>query len=315
MNQLRIFISHAFEDKADFVEALAQALSAEKDFKVWYDEYELRLGDRLLDSISRGLHECDYGIVVFSQSFFKKKWTSFELDGLFAKETAERKVILPIWHRITREEILGVYPPLADRFAVKSDVGIPAIVEAVGLAVGTGDRARQVGDSLDLAFTDVRDMSYEHDLNEQLSRTEEGVKIVKDEVVRLFDLFDKQLDRLDPSGNFLRNRRDKPPNLWVPNAVASVRGRFGIILTLEYVNQFSNATTDAALVVSIYTLDDEEPYSPGKRKVIEKRTYLPRFTGDRRVCWRENDLGDEESGEDVVEGALLSFATAIKNRF
>jgi TIR domain len=64
MAPVRIFISHAFEDKADFVSELAQALDAQKDFEVWYDEYELKLGDRLLDSISKGLRESDYGALL-----------------------------------------------------------------------------------------------------------------------------------------------------------------------------------------------------------------------------------------------------------
>jgi hypothetical protein len=44
--KIRLFLSHAFEDKESFVRGLAAELS--RDFDVWYDEYSLRLGDRLL---------------------------------------------------------------------------------------------------------------------------------------------------------------------------------------------------------------------------------------------------------------------------
>ena len=47
MSSTKLFISHASEDKADFVEPLVEALQA-AGFEVWYDKYELTLGDSLL---------------------------------------------------------------------------------------------------------------------------------------------------------------------------------------------------------------------------------------------------------------------------
>jgi hypothetical protein len=314
LNPVRLFISHAFEDKADFVKGLAKALDSQEEFKVWYDEYTLKLGDSLLQSISKGLHECDYGIVVFSPSFFKKKWTALELDGLFAKETAERKVILPIWHRITRDDLLKVYPPFADRYAVKSEVGLDAVVEAVRLAVGTGDRTRQVEDNVHQAFSELGDLITAHDVNEKLSRMEEGVELVRKEIFRLFDLFDAELDRLPASLNFQKNRRDTPINLWVPEAATSIKGRFGITLAFEYMNQYTNITTEAALSVTIYTPDYDYPSVVGKRKVIESSVFLPRFTADHHVYWTEKDEGGGQSSEQIIEIALISFATAVENR-
>ena len=315
MNPIKIFISHASEDKASFVSDLAKQLDSQDGFKVWYDEYSLKLGDSLLQSISKGLHECDYGIVVFSPSFFEKKWPQFELDGLFAKETSERKVILPIWHRITRNDLLKVYPPFADRVAVKSDIGIPSIVEAIRLAVGTGDRTRQVDDPVKQAFAKLGEIIAAHDINEQLSRMEEGVLIVRKEVFRLFDLFDGRLDQLPPSVNIQRDRQDKPINLWVPQAATSIKGRFGITVAFEYFNQFTNVTTEASLSVTLYTPDYDQPSVLGKRKVIESSVFLPRFTADHNVYWTEKvpPKGGARSSEQLVEVALLSFATAVEN--
>lgn len=66
--QMFLFICHASEDK-DFVRPLAEELRKEYE-KVWYDEYELKLGDNLLEKIDQGLASCDYGIVVLSKAFF-----------------------------------------------------------------------------------------------------------------------------------------------------------------------------------------------------------------------------------------------------
>jgi hypothetical protein len=65
-----LFICHASEDR-DFVRPLAEALSKEYE-KIWYSEYELTLGDRLLEKIDHGFTTCDFGIVVLSKPFFEK---------------------------------------------------------------------------------------------------------------------------------------------------------------------------------------------------------------------------------------------------
>jgi hypothetical protein len=46
-----------------------------------------------------------------------KPWPEYELRGLVSKEIGSDKVILPIWHGVTREEILAFSPPLADKLA------------------------------------------------------------------------------------------------------------------------------------------------------------------------------------------------------
>ena len=46
---MKLFISHASEDKQDFVRPLADALA--KHFEVWYDEYVLTVGDSLQKKI------------------------------------------------------------------------------------------------------------------------------------------------------------------------------------------------------------------------------------------------------------------------
>jgi TIR domain len=113
------FVCHASEDKS-FVARLVKALKAH-GVKVWYDEDLLLWGDGLRGSIDRGLTNSRYGIVVFSKAFLKKKhWTEHELNGLFAKERKGRKVILPIWHKITDRELLQYSPAFADRIAMIS---------------------------------------------------------------------------------------------------------------------------------------------------------------------------------------------------
>jgi len=111
------FISHAFEDKPKFVRSLANELE-KMGFRVWYDEFELRVGDSLRQSIDKGLINSRYGIVILSEAFFSKQWPQYELNGLVAREMDGHKVILPVWYKITKQDVLQFSPTLADKIAV-----------------------------------------------------------------------------------------------------------------------------------------------------------------------------------------------------
>lgn len=111
-----VFISHASEDKDEVVRPLANALRAAGLF-VWYDEFELRIGDSLRRKIDRGVGSSRFGVVVLSDSFFGKGWPEYELDGLVTKSVSGDQVILPIWHNVTKKQVIGYSPSLADKLA------------------------------------------------------------------------------------------------------------------------------------------------------------------------------------------------------
>lgn len=117
--QYDFFISHASEDKEDFVKDLAEGLT-EAGCKVWYDDFVLKIGDSLRENIDRGLANSKYGIVVISPFFLKKRWPAYELNGMVAREMNGHKVILPIWHKITKDEVLQYSPTLADKLALNT---------------------------------------------------------------------------------------------------------------------------------------------------------------------------------------------------
>lgn len=125
------FISHASEDKGKLVRPLANALT-KLGFRIWYDEFELKVGDSLRQSIDKGLVNSRYGIVVLSPSFFAKNWPQYELNGLTSREIAGRKVILPVWYKITKDDLLAYSPPLADKVAVVTE---GKSIKAIALAL------------------------------------------------------------------------------------------------------------------------------------------------------------------------------------
>lgn len=125
------FISHSWEDKEDFVRELAQKLQ-EQRIEVWYDEFSLKVGDSLRQSIDFGLSKSRFGIVVLSKHFFKKQWPNWELDGLVQRQNSSSiNLIIPIWHNIDKQDILEYSPSLADKIAIKSSIGISNVVKQI----------------------------------------------------------------------------------------------------------------------------------------------------------------------------------------
>jgi hypothetical protein len=111
-----VFISHASEDKEIVVRPLAHALQ-ETGLTVWYDEFELRIGDSLRRKIDKGLANSRFGVVVLSHAFFGKGWPNYELDGLVTRSVSGEQILLPIWHKVSKQEVMNYSASLADKVA------------------------------------------------------------------------------------------------------------------------------------------------------------------------------------------------------
>ena len=111
-----VFISHTSEDKAEVVRPLAIAIQG-AGLSVWYDEFELRIGDSLRRKIDAGLKSSRFGVVILSRTFFGRGWPEYELDGLVTRALSGEQILLPIWHGVTKREVMDYSPSLADRIA------------------------------------------------------------------------------------------------------------------------------------------------------------------------------------------------------
>ena len=114
-----VFVSHAWEDKADFVEAFVQALK-DREIKVWYDKSKIKWGDSMRARIDDGLRKSKFGVAILSPNYIAegKYWTKAELDGLFQMESINGKTLLPIWHNLTKKQVMDYSPILASKLAM-----------------------------------------------------------------------------------------------------------------------------------------------------------------------------------------------------
>ena len=115
-----VFVSHATEDKESFSDEFVRILQEEYGLKVWYDAVSIKWGDSIRTEIDKGLKKSKFGVVILSRSYISKYWTNYELEGLFQRESNGGKLILPIWHNITKQEVQNFSPSLAGKMAMST---------------------------------------------------------------------------------------------------------------------------------------------------------------------------------------------------
>ena len=120
-----VFLSHAAEDKEGFCDEFSDILQEKHGLKVWYDSISIKWGDSIRAEIDKGLKKSKFGVVILSRNYIKKYWTNYELEALFQIESNGGKVILPIWHDITKKEIQDFSPTLAGKLAMNTSMMTP----------------------------------------------------------------------------------------------------------------------------------------------------------------------------------------------
>ena len=67
--------------------------------------------------IDHGVARSKFGVVIISPSFFAKGWPQYELDGLVTRAVTGEQAILPLWHNVSKSEVIDHSPTLADKLA------------------------------------------------------------------------------------------------------------------------------------------------------------------------------------------------------
>lgn len=115
-----VFISHANADKETLIEELYNSLN-KLGVKIFYDKETLEWGDKFKDKILEGTKKSEFAIIVISTNFFGREWTERELSEFLNRQNQNgQKLILPILHNITIEQLKEKYPSIADIQAIDS---------------------------------------------------------------------------------------------------------------------------------------------------------------------------------------------------
>jgi len=91
--------------------------------------------------IDAGIARGRFGIVVLSKPFFAKGWQEYELDGLVTMSMTGRQILLPLWHEMSKDEVVSASPSLADKVALRTaDYTVEEIASEIASVVGDDQR-------------------------------------------------------------------------------------------------------------------------------------------------------------------------------
>ncbi len=131
--QYDTFISYATED-TEFANRLAGGLVV-RGVKIWYAPTSLSFGDSILSGIEEGLRLSRTGTIVLSEAFLAKAWTKYELDILLRQAIEKKKLLLQVWHNVTKEQIEERYMGLTGILAIDSSAGLRKTIGAIANAL------------------------------------------------------------------------------------------------------------------------------------------------------------------------------------
>ena len=287
----KLFLSHATEDKVPFVRDLAAALFP--SFRVWYDEYSLPPGASIFQSISAGLADCDFGVVVLSKPFFTKKWTQAELGGLFARESATLRRIIPVWKDVSFEEVRDFSPILADRRAVNASAGVPAVVSFISQAINTAGQQDGFVHTGTVAtrFSSLSNRLASVRTSRALSESAEGASLVSLAQDALFDLMQQQATRLTAEAPQLRLTHKRTGEIQCfPNNILqlTVEAHGTIELMLEATRPIDGSVSQARCALDFFRINRNRYAGQTQPANLESHSFTPDLSGQGIVQWQDS---------------------------
>ena len=88
---------------------------------IFYDSDAVKWGDNWKQKILEGIEKAEFAIIIISENFFGREWTEKELDEFLTRQNESgQKIVLPILHNITVEQMKEKHPRLSDTQAMKA---------------------------------------------------------------------------------------------------------------------------------------------------------------------------------------------------
>lgn len=130
------FISHDTRDKDTVARPIAIGLT-KLMCPVWFDEFSLNIGDRLRESIEKGIRESKKCILILSSNFLENPgWTKTEFNSIFTRELVEgTDFLLPVWYGVSKRQIFDYSPTLVNRLGANWETGETEVVRRLYKAI------------------------------------------------------------------------------------------------------------------------------------------------------------------------------------
>ena len=121
LKRFDLFLCHAGRDRSIYTDELYNSLSR-LGIGIRYDKTLLSWGDNWKEKILEGAAASEFSILVISENIFDGEWTEKELSRfLRRKNPGGQKVILPLLHKITVDDLYKKFPSLSDIECLTTD--------------------------------------------------------------------------------------------------------------------------------------------------------------------------------------------------
>lgn len=275
---VKLFISHAWDDKS-FARPLVEALRT-AGYGVWFDEAEFKAGDSLLGKINEGLLSCDYGIVIFSRTFFQKYWTKVELDGLMALERKYGKMVLPIWVGLSASDLTDLMPTFAGSYGIVADKGVDQVVVEICAAIEGAERQRELSRGAS-AKTRFQEMSADKKARREaalLLQSRMGVQLASAEARKLQDGAERVFSAL--------STEELPVKCVREGDVLEVQAPSRLRLQIRYMDGAFNTAENAELICAFVQLGRLGDFGErGEARLRDKICFRPCFDSSGTAVW------------------------------
>jgi hypothetical protein len=92
---MKVFLSHCTKDR-ELAYRIANDLK-DNGIAVWFDEWEIFVGDSIIKKVQEGLNSCDFLSILFTKNSTESDWVGIEWQSILNKEITSRDIIvLPI---------------------------------------------------------------------------------------------------------------------------------------------------------------------------------------------------------------------------
>jgi TIR domain len=313
-DRINVFLCHATEDKAAVAVPLSQSLQS--DVHVWLDQDAIKPGESIFYSVSAGLNECNYGVVILSPNFAAKSWAKSELAALWSFRMTQNKVLIPVWYNLDRQQVTELSPLIVDLKAIVS-TNIETIASEIRFALGIGQEAKRAFSRLGNASEELRATLKMEDVYTKLAGSPKGAELFGQEWQNLLELSRQALrsSQLEDRFEILPNKAGFLHEFTVRGPVVRIdNNRRRILLRFELKNFASNSMRSLTLRRAVYVAPADE-FEKFEAHIASDAHYQPRFTESEIPIWQDSNRTLLPTAMIVEEGfkLLFEFTRKAKN--
>ena len=117
----KAFLSYTSSDRI-LAKRIADILVT-RGVAVWWDQWEIRAGDSIVQRISEGLDDCTHFIVLLTPRSIKKPWVSAEIDAAFVRRMNARVKLIPLRCDLPAKQLPPLLSALHSPEVTKASLG------------------------------------------------------------------------------------------------------------------------------------------------------------------------------------------------